>query len=341
MIYLFDRLYLASDHYIRNDQKKMTALLGPVVNDAESCSSLKYDFGPIRKDLTVANEDLAAYLEGLVTESGDMRVTVFTTDEMIIKILAFFCSSIFENPSPAFVKEMIMFDKVWLDQSAGIAGHRDAALRHKGYDVLDITNIDALIAEGMAITPKITKFNEVRLEYTFAAYLNGTLSDTAKDAFEQKIKAIFYDSNWLGDLVKTFSPLMLAVAAKEGVDLDTFTTASLKEIRPEYFKIYDTSVSGDETCFDRVTLEDWMNFLNRASEDFGWKLQPSLVAFFTNFYADKMGFIRQQCLDPEYVSEYFCLANLGKTIKINLQLWYYIAREHNNQEFMNNFSLKI
>lgn len=341
MIYLFDRLYLESDHYVRNDQKKMTALLGPIVNDAEQCKILSSDFGPIRKDLSVSNENLAAYLEGLVQEANGKRVTVFTTDDMIIKILAFYCSSIFNNPTKEFIKELIMFDKHWIDQSIGVAGHRDLALRHKGYDTLDITNIDALIDEAMAITPKLTNFSDLRLEYVYGAYLNGTLSPAARETFEQKIKTIFYDSNWLGQLVKTFSPLLLTVAAKEGIDLDTFDTNTLKNFRPEYTKIYDTAVIGDETCFDRVTLQDWLNFLNRASQDFGWNVKPSLLDFFNNFYADKMAFIREKCLDPAKFNDYFCIVDLGKSIKINPTLLYYIVREHANPSFINNFNLRL
>lgn len=341
MIYLFDRLYLTSDHYVRNDHKKMTALLGPIVDATEKCSTLSVDFGPIRRDRYLANKDMAAYLEGLVEESGELRATIFTNDDMMLKIMAFYISSVFENPTHEFIKQMIMFDKAWLDLGAGIAGHRDVALRHKGYDTLDITNIDGCIREGMSITPKLTKFNDVRIEYTYAAYLNNTLSPAAKEAFEQKVKTIFYDSNWLGQLVKTFSPMMLTVAAKEGINLDTFDTETLKAFRPEYYKIYDTSLLGDETAFDRVTLEDWLAFLNRASEDFGWRVKPSLIAFFTNFYADKMGFIREKCLNPDNISDYFCLVDLAKTIKINPHLWYYIAREHANPEFMGNFNLKL
>jgi hypothetical protein len=341
MIYLFDRLYLDSDHYVRNDQKKVTVLLGPIVNDAEQCPILSSDFGPIKKDLSVENENLAAYLQGLVSEADSKRVTIFTTDDMIIKILAFYCASIFNNPTKEFIKQLIMFDKFWIDQSIGVAGHRDIALRHKGYDTLDITNIDSLIDEAMAITTKLTKFDDLRLEYMYGAYLNGTLSPAAKSAFEQKIKVIFYDSNWLGQLVKTFSPMLLTVAAKEGMDLDTFNVETLKAFRPEYTKIYDTAIIGNETCFDEVTLEDWLAYLNKASQDCGWNLKPSLVQFFTQFYADKEGFIREKCLTPAHFNDYFCIADLGKTIKINTTLLYYIVREHSNREFIDNFNLRL
>lgn len=340
MIYLFDRLYIESDHYIRNDQKKMTVLLGSVINDAEKCLTLSADFGPIRMDSSVDNDKLAEYLEGLVEESGEMRATIFTDDDTMIKIIAFVYSSILENPTAEFIKEMIMMDKVWIDQSAGVHGHRDVALRHKGYDVLDVTNIDSLIAEAMDITPKVTKFSDVRIEFMYASYLNNTLSPAARDAFEQKVKTISYDSLWLGQLVKTFLPLMITTLAKEGMNLDTFTLEEFKSYRPEYFKIWDTSIIGDDTCFDRVTLNDWLAYIERAQQDFGWPVKTEHTDLFKMLYADKMQFIRDYCLDPEKTKVYFCFLDLGKTIKINPQLWWYIAREHDNIEFLNNFNLK-
>lgn len=341
MIYLFDRLYIDSDHYVRNDQKKVTALLGPIVNDAETCSTLSSDFGPIKMDLTVDNDKLAEYLEKLVEDAKGMRVTIFTDDDTMIKIIAFVYASVLANPTHSFIKEMILMDKVWHDQSAGVHGHRDVALRHKGYDQLDVTNIDALITEAMSITPKVTKFTDLRIEFMYAAYLNGTLGQTNRDAFEQKVKEISYDSLWLGQLVKTFLPLMLPVLAKEGMNLDTFTFEQFKSYRPEYFKIWDTSIIGDDTCFDRVTLDDWLAYLDKAKKDFGWPVKPEHVEFFRLLYADKMQFIRDYCLDPEKTKVYFCFLDLGKTIKINPQLWWYIAREHENTEFMNNFNFNL
>lgn len=341
MIYLFDRLYIDSDHYIRNDQKKVTALLGPVVNDAERCSTINSDFGPTKMTLSVDNDKLAEYLESLVEDAKDMRVTIFTDDDTMIKIIAFVYSSILTTPSREFIKEMILMDKVWHDQSAGVHGHRDTALRHKGYDQLDVTNIDALIDEAMAITPKVTKFKDVRIEFTYAAYLNGTLSQENRTLFEQKVKDVTYDSLWIGQLIKTFLPLTLTPLAKEGMNLDTFTVEEFKSYRPEYFKIWDTSLTGDSTCFDRVTLDDWLAYIDKAKDDFGWPVKSEHIDLYRSLYADKMTFVRDYCLDPEKTKIYFCFLDLGKTIKINPQLWWYIAREHDNTEFMNNFVFNL
>jgi hypothetical protein len=340
MIYLFDRLYLESDQYIRNDQKKLTALLGPVVDQINNDPLMASDFGPIQLDREVENENLAEYLQNLVVTADGRRATIFTTDDMIIKVLSFWCSCIFKNPSKEFVKELILLDKMWIDQAAGISGHRDLSLRHKGTPILDITNIDALIEEGMSITPKITQFNSLRIEYLYPSYITNTLPSNLKTYLEDTVKAVFYDSNWLGQLVKTFSPLILTVAANDGVNLDTFTIEDLKANRPEYYTIYDTAIIGDETCFDRVTLNDWLSFFNRASQDFGWNVKPNIIQFFTEFYNNKIEFIKQTCLTPANAYNWYCLVDLGKTIKINPHLWYYIAREHENTNFLNNFELK-
>ena len=340
MIYLFDRLYLESDYYIRNDDTRMTALLGPSADQARNDPILRSDFGDIQLDSTVSNDKLAEYLEQLVATANGQRVTVYTTDEMIIKILAFFCSSIFNNVDKAFIKELILLDKMWIDQSAGYMGHRDFALRHKGNLSLNIDNIDAIIDEAVEITPKITNYSSLRIEYLYASYLNNTLRPSLKDYLENTVKLVFYDANWLGPLVRTFSPLFLTIAAKEGIDLDTFEVSDLKSNRPEYYKIFDNGVLGDSTCFDRVDLDDWLSFLSKASSDFGWDVKPNVYEFFTSFYADKHGFIMDSCLNPNNVFKWYCLVDCGKTIKINPHLWYYIAREHTNSDFLNKFLLK-
>jgi hypothetical protein len=341
MIYLFDRLYLETDQYIRNDKKKMAALLGPAATAAKKCKTLQYDFGKIQLDESVADENLSAYLTGLLDNSEGQRVVVYTTDDMIIKIMAFYCSSIFSSTTPEFIKELILLDKKWIDDNPGTDGHRDFALRHKGKPKLDVTNIDRLVAEGMAIYPKLTNLGELRLEYLFAAYLNNSLSYKQRTDFEEKIKVIFYDANWIGQLVKTIMPMALTFLTKAGVDLDNFDTDTIRQHRPAYFKIFDTSIIGDPTCFDRVTLEDWMNFFNQCNADFGWEQLPSLKAFFANFYADKDGFIRSNCLDPSHISDYYCNFDLGKVIKVNPWLWYTIVREYNNPDYINRFRLNV
>lgn len=341
MIYLFDRLYLELDHYIRNDKKKMTALLGPSADLARNDPILQSDFGSIQLDSAVLDEDLASYLEGLVVTADGKRVTIFTTNEMMIKILAFYCSSIFNTVDKDFIKSLIIFDKMWIDQSAGVMGHRDSSLRHKGTATLDITNIDSIIEEAISITPKITNYSSLRMEYLYASYLNNTLPLHLTDYLENIVKVVFYDANWLGPLVKTFSPMALTIAHKEGIDLDNFEISDLKSNRPEYYKIYDTAIVGDSTCFDRVELSDWEAFLAKASADFGWDVKPNVHEFFTKFYANKHDFIMDNCLNPDKVFDWYCLVDLGKTIKINPHLWYYIAREKNNNLLLNKFLLKV
>lgn len=340
MIYLFDRLYLDSDHYIRNDKKKMTAILGPAADLAKDDPILQSDFGEIQLDSSVLNEDLASYLEGLVVAAEGKRVTIFTTNEMIIKILAFYCSSIFNTVDRDFIKSLILFDKVWIDQSAGVMGHRDFSLRHKGTVVLDITNIDSIIDEAIAITPKITNYSSLRMEYLYASYLTNTLPSHLKEYLESTVKTVFYDANWLGPLVRTFSPMALTIAHKEGIDLDTFETSDLKSNRPEYYKIFDTAVVGDSTCFDRVELSDWTSFLSKAAADFGWDIKPNVNEFFTKFYENKHEFIMDNCLNPNNVFKWYCLVDCGKTMKINPHLWYFIAREQNNNSLLDKFLLK-
>ena len=341
MIYLFDRLYLETDKYVRNDKKKMTALLGPSAAVARECKTLQYDFGKIQLDDSVSNDNLAAYLTGLLDTAEGQRVVVYTTDDMMIKILALYCSSIFASATPEFIKELILADKQWMDDSPGTDGHRDFALRHKGKPQFDITNIDSLIAEGMAIYPKLENLGELRLEYVYAAYLNNSLSYKQRADLEAKMKVIFYDANWLGQLLKTIMPMALTFIARSGVDLDTFDTDTIRQHRPAYFKIFDTSIIGDPTCFDRVSVQDWMNFLDQCTADFGWTPLPNVKAWFNDFYADKEGFIKSKCLDPEHVSDYYCVLDLGKSIKVNPWLWYTIAREHNNPDYINRFRFNV
>jgi hypothetical protein len=341
MIYLFDRLYLETDKYIRNDKKKMAAILGPAATLAKECKTLPYDFGKIQLDENVSNEDLAAYLKELVITSDDQRVVVYTTDDMIIKILAFYCSSIFISPTHEFIKELILSDIHWKNENPGTDGHRDFALRHKGKPKIEISGIDNLITEGMYIQSKLENLGELRLEYLFAAYLNGSLSYEKKEAFEKKIKVIFYDSNWPGQFLKSVMPGILTFLFKDGVDLDTFYIDTIKNNRHAYFKIFDTSHTGDPECFDKISLQDINEFFDQCNADFGW--QPSQVArdFYNNFYADKDAYIKAKCLDPEQISDYYCILDLGKMIKINPWLWYTIAREHNNLDYINRFKFNV
>lgn len=341
MIYLFDRLYLESDHYIRNDKKKMTALLGPSAVEAKSCTTLKYDFGKIQLDESVPNNKLADYLKDLLVSADGQRVVVYTDDDTLIKILAFYCSSIFKDPTPEFVKKLIMLDKLWIDLAPGVTGHKDFALRHKGTDTLDVTNIDAMVAEGMAITPKLDGFREVRIEYTLAGYINNTLTESQRSDFEVKMKEIFYDNAWFGDLVKTFGPQLLSLAHQRGHDLDTITTDKLRELFPAYFKIFDVSQRGDPTCFDRVSKQDCIDFIDQAKADFGWNYDPSLLEFIENFYQDKQQFVIDKVLTAENVDEYYCAMNLGKMIKANPYLWYNIAGSKDNKTYLDRFTLNV
>ncbi len=341
MIYLFDRLYLESDHYIRNDKNSMTALLGASAVEAQQCQTLSFDFGKIQLNESVANKDLAKYLRDLLTTADGQRVVVYTDDATLIKILAFYCSSIFVNATAEFVKKLILLDKLWIDLGPGVAGHRDFALRHKGIDELDVTNIDSLIAEGMAITPKITGISEVRIEYTFAGYINNTLSSAQKSGFEAKMKEIFYDTAWFGDLIKTFGPTFLTLAHKQGVDLNTFDTDALRAAFPKYFKIFDTSMRGDPTCFDRVSEQDCLNFLDQANADLGWEAPASLRSLVVNFYKNKEQFIKDKVLTPENISEYYGALNLGQMVKANPYLWYSIGGSKDNKAYLDKFTLNV
>lgn len=341
MIYLFDRLYLESDHYIRNDKEVLTALLGAAAVEAKTCQTLEQDFGQIQLNESVDNKDLAKYLKDLVTTANGQRVVVYTDDATLIKILAFYCSSIFKNPTADFVKSLILMDKLWIDLAPGVTGHKDFSLRHKGLDELDITGIDSLIAEGLSITPKITGVKEVRMEYTFAGYINNTLTSQQRSDLEKKMKEIFYDNAWFGDLVKTFGPEYLILAHKKGVDLDTFTIDTLRSTFPAYFKIYDVSQRGDPTCFDRVTKQDCLNFLNQAKTDFGWEYPASLSDFINSFYQDKQGFVNNNVLTAENASDYYCAMNLGKMIKANPYLWYSIAGSKDNKSYLDKFTLNV
>lgn len=341
MIYLFDRLYLESDHYIRNDKDSLTALLGASAVEAKSCQTLKYDFGKIKLTESVDNQNLAQYLKDLLAEANGQRVVVYTDDATLIKILAFYCSSIFKGATANFVKDLILLDKLWIDLSPGVTGHKDFALRHKGTDVLDVSNIDSLIAEGMAIVPKISGIEDVRIEYTFAGYINNTLSAAQKSKFEQKMKEIFYDTAWFGDLIKTFGPEFLTLAHKKGVNLDTFTIDTLRSALPKYFKIFDTSQRGDPTCFDRVGAQDCINFIDQAKSDFGWNYQGSLTEFINSFYQNKQGFVNDKVLTPENSSDYYCAMNLGKMIKANPYLWYSVAGSKDNKAYLDKFTLNV
>jgi hypothetical protein len=129
------------------------------------------------------------------------------------------------------------------------------------------------------------------------------------------------------------------VAAKEGIDLNTFTIEDLKAIRPEYFKIYDTAIIGDSTCFDRVELNDWLAFFASAEADFGWMVDPKIIEFFTLFYENKTEFILDNCLNPDNAFKWHCLFDQSKSIKINPQLWFHIAGEHANSEFIEKFAM--
>jgi len=136
-------------------------------------------------------------------------------------------------------------------------------------------------------------------------------------------------------------PGILTFLFKEGVDLDTFDTDTIKKYRPAYFKIFDTSLTGDPECFDKISLQDINEFLDQCNVDFGW--QPTQVArdFYNNFYADKDAYIKAKCLDPAQISDYYCILDLGKTIKINPWLWYTIAREHNNLDYIDRFKFNV
>jgi hypothetical protein len=193
----------------------------------------------------------------------------------------------------------------------------------------------------MSITPKLTGFREVRIEYTLAGYINNTLSAEQRSDFETKMKEIFYDNAWFGDLVKTFGPQLLTVAHKKGMNLDAFNIDTLRSMLPAYFKIFDTSQRGDPTCFDRVEQQDCVNFIDQAKADFGWNHDSSLKDFIVNFYQDKQQFVIDKVLTAENADEYYCAMNLGKMVKANPYLWYSIAGSKNDSSYLDKFRINV
>lgn len=341
MIYLFDRLYLESDHYIRNDKERMAALLGPCATEAKACTTLEYDFGKIQLDEEIADEQLAAYLSNLLVTADGTRVVVYTSDDMIIKILALYCNSIFNNPSAEFIKGLILWDKTWVDNSPGFMGHRDFSLRSKGVDTLDVANIDAMVTQAMAIQNKITGMGELRFEYLLASYLNDDMSPVARDAFEQKMKVIFIDGAWSGQLVKTISPMVLTFLADDGVDLDNFTITSIKTARRPYYTIFDKCLSANADSIATITPAQYTTFLAQCKADFGWEPTQSYIDAYQAICTDLTAFVKKYCLTPEFMSDLYMSFDLGKMTKINPYLWYHIAGEHDNSDYLTKFKTNV
>jgi hypothetical protein len=341
MIYLFDRLYLESDHYIRNDKQSMAALLGPCATQAKTCTTLEYDFNKIQLDESIADEDLAAYLKALLVTADGSRVVVYTDDDTLIKIVALYCNSVFANATPEFVKTLIAWDKTWVDNSPGFMGHRDFSLRNKGFDELDVTNIDQMVEQGLAISNKLTGMTELRLEYMLANYLNDKLSPADKTAFEQKMLAIFLDGAWSGQLVKTISPMVLTFLADDGIDLDTVTVEMIKSKRREYYDIFNKCMTADPAVIATITAEKYTAFLARCKSDFGWEPNQSYVDAYQDICTDAEAFVKKYCLTPAHMHELYVSFDLGKMTKINPYLWYHIAGTASDTGYLDQFALNV
>ena len=341
MIYLFERLYLDSDYYIRNDKTKMAALLGRSAVEAKQCKTLKYDFGKLQLDEKVENKDLAKYLTDLITTADGQRVTVYTDHATLIKILAFYCSSVFQNPTPAFVKKLIALDQLWIETNPGLS-NPDFSYRYKQGDKFDIDHIDSLINEGMSITPKLTNLTDVRIEYALGAYINGSLSATQRELLEDKMLQMFCRAFWLGDHIKTYGPTYLTLAHNQGLDLDNFTLNELTRTMSNYSKIFNIGIDGSVEAFNKTTAQDHLEFMLQADRDFSCKAYPPEIReLYINFYKNKKEFVKKYVLTPENSAKYyaaFCSYTLSKA---NPYLWYNVAGEAANQEYIDNFKLNV
>lgn len=341
MIYLFDRLYLASDHYIRNDKDQMTVLLGPSAVEARKCKTLAFDFGKIKLDDQVDNDQLHNYFHKLINDANGSRVVVYTDDCTLIKILAYYCASVFKNPTAAFVKELVLIDKLWIDMAPGLI-NLDFSYRHKGYDQLDTSKIDQCIAEGMSIMPRLTNLPDIRLEYAFAGYLNGSLAESQKTVLENKLMQIFCRTFWLGDDIETYAPCYLTLAHKKGLDLDNFTLPDLKQKLSTYSKIFDIAINGDAECFAKTSVQDHLDFINQADQDFDCITYPQDIrSVYVDFYNNKKEFIKQHILTPENSDQYYAAFNRYNLVKTNPYLWYSIAGSHDNKNHIDKFWLNV
>lgn len=341
MIYLFERVYIASDHNIRNDRKKMTVLLGPCATEAKNCNTLSYDFGQLQLDEHVENKDLAQYLTDLKTTGQGKRIQIFTDDATLIKILAFYCSSVFENADHAFVKKLIMMDKMWIEMDPN-RSPLSLSSRRKGTDKLDTANIDQLISEGMAILPKLTNLVDVRLEYALGAYINRTLPFDQQLLLENKMISFVSHSLWMGDLIDSFGTTYLTLAQRRGMNLDQFTLSQLKNLLPAYSKIFNVAIEGNVDAFKQVTAQDYINFFKQANADYGCNVFPKeFENMYTEFLRNPRQFVIDNVLTVENSSKHYAAICTYGSGKINPWLWYSIAGSKADKEYINKFRLNV
>lgn len=342
MIYLFDRLYLDTDQYIKNDKSAMAVLLGKIATDAKNDAALTYDFAKVQCDESVQDNDLASYLSNLLANSDGRKVVIYTDSDMLLRILAFYCASVFENPSNDFIKKLILSDISYFEHNPIYHHHRDVNLRHLGFPTISKSNLDSIIEQATCIEPKLTAFNEIRVEYTFGAYLNGSLPYSQKEILENKMDAFVCATWWLGDQYKDIWPMYLTLAHKNGLDLDNFTINELIENLHNYSKIFNRGMKGTPEIYNSLTLADQLNFIKQYENDFKinvpqyWK---DLLT--THLYKDRKKFIKEFVLNGNNSGKFFAAMSMRVMEKANPFLWYAIAGNSDNQEFMQNFVLNL
>jgi len=340
MIYLFNRLYLSSDQYVRNDKKKITALLGPVAAEAKKCSTLKYDFNKIQLDEHVPNHELAKYLTDLTATANGTRVNIFTDDANLIKILAFVCASFFKNANREFIKELILLDKLWIE-STNETDRQDFSWYNKTVRSLSLNQIDLLIDQGIAILPRLSLPIDMRMEYTYASYLNGCLPHEQKLLFEKKIQSKIDDALWIGDQIKSFGPSYLTIAHKKGLNLNSFTLQELKNIMKSYTKILDAGFRGNVDTYNQISLKDINDYIDTVNQDYKDSLSPQIKEIFTEYYSDKNKFIKNRFLNSAEFNKHYDLIYSLNLEDVNPYLWYKIASSMTDQDFLNKFVLNV
>jgi hypothetical protein len=194
----------------------------------------------------------------------------------------------------------------------------------------------------MSITPKLTNLTDVRIEYALGAYINGSLSATQRELLEDKMLQMFCRAFWLGDHIKTYGPTYLTLAHNQGLDLDNFTLNELTRTMSNYSKIFNIGIDGSVEAFNKTTAQDHLEFMLQADRDFSCKAYPPEIReLYINFYKNKKEFVKKYVLTPENSAKYyaaFCSYTLSKA---NPYLWYNVAGEAANQEYIDNFKLNV
>jgi hypothetical protein len=174
-----------------------------------------------------------------------------------------------------------------------------------------------------------------------ASYLNGTLDQQASDGFEEKMEAIFIDGAWSGQLVKTISPMVLTFLADDGIDLDTVTVEMIKQKRGAYYQIFDKCLTANPATIATITPAKYKAFLDQCKADFGWEPNQSHVDAYQEICTDIKAFVKKYCLTPEHMNELYVSFDLGKMTKVNPYLWYHIAGQYANTEYLTQFKTNV